>query len=55
MKSAYGVFALAVLGLYTFAGWRGYEIGGGKRGLIPANVRQAPGGYRSFTYWRGGK
>ena len=52
---AYGVFALAVLGLYTLSAWRGYEIGGEKRGLIPASVRQSPGGYRSFTYWRGGK
>ncbi len=39
----------------TASAWRGWEIGAGKRGLIPASVRQAPGGYRSFTYWRGGK
>jgi hypothetical protein len=55
MRLGYAVFALVVLGSYSLAAWRGYEIGGGKRGLIPANVRQAPGGYRSFTYWRGGK
>ena len=52
---AYGVFVLGVLGLYTLSAWRGYEIGGAKRGLIPTSVRQSPGGYRSFTYWRGGK
>jgi hypothetical protein len=55
MSGGFAVFALAILGLYSWSSWRGYEIGGGKRGLIPANVRQAPGGYRSFTYWRGGK
>ena len=55
MRSGYAVFALFLLGLYGAAALRGWEIGGGKRGLIPAEVRQAPGGYRSFTYWRGGK
>lgn len=51
----YGVFALMVLGLYGVAASRGWEMGGAKRGLIPASVRQAPGGYRSYGYWRGGK
>lgn len=51
----YGVFMMAVLGLYGMAALRGWEIGAGKRGLIPASARQAPGGYRSYSYWRGGK
>lgn len=55
MRTAYAIFALALLGLYGVASWRGFELGAGKRGLIPASVRQSPGGYRSFTYWRGGK
>ena len=55
MRSGYAIFALALLGLYGVSARRGLEIGGGKRGLIPASVRQSPGGYRSFTYWRGGK
>jgi hypothetical protein len=41
--------------LYGIAQARGWEIGGGQRGLIPKNVRQAPGGYRSFHFWQGGK
>lgn len=55
MRSGYAIFALALLGLYGVATARGWELGGGKRGIIPASVRQSPGGYRSFTYWRGGK
>jgi hypothetical protein len=55
MRSGYAIFALGLLGLYGMSSWRGWEVGASKRGLIPANVRQSPGGYRSFTYWRGGK
>jgi hypothetical protein len=55
MRTAFAGFALSLLGVYAFASWRGWELGGGKRGFIPANVRQAPGGYRSYTFWRGGK
>jgi hypothetical protein len=55
MRRAYAVFAMTVLGLYGLATWRGWEMGAEKRGFIPAGVRQAPGGYRSFNYWRGGK
>jgi hypothetical protein len=51
----YGVFAALVLTLYGMAAWKGWEIGSPKRGFIPASVRQAPGGYRSYGYWRGGK
>jgi hypothetical protein len=55
MRRVYAVYTLAMLGLYAVATWSGWEPGAGKRGLIPASVRQAPGGYRSFQYWRGGK
>ena len=51
----YMAFALAVLGLWTVATWRGWDFGAEKRGFIPQNVRQSAGGYRSFNYWRGGK
>jgi hypothetical protein len=52
---AYTIYALAVLGLWTAATLRGWDLGVQKRGFIPASVRQAPGGYRSFNNWRGGK
>jgi hypothetical protein len=55
MKRAYLTYLLGVLGLYGTSAWNGWELGGGKRGLIPASVRQAPGGYRSYSYWGGGK
>lgn len=55
MKSAYAVYALIVLGLYGVSTWRGWGILPARRGVIPASVRQSPGGYRSYGYWRGGK
>jgi hypothetical protein len=55
MRIAYALFALGILTLYGASSLRGWELGGGRRGVIPASVRQSPGGYRSFTYWRGGK
>ena len=55
IKRAYAVFALAVLGLYGCATWRGWELGFASKGKIPQSVRQSSGGYRSFAYWRGGK
>jgi hypothetical protein len=55
MMRTYTAYALAVLGLWAAATWKGWDFGAEKRGFIPQNVRQAPGGYRSFNYWRGGK
>jgi hypothetical protein len=55
MKKRYALFTLLVLGGYGTAGWRGWEMFAAEKDRIPQNIRQAPGGYRSFTYWRGGK
>jgi hypothetical protein len=55
MKRAFTVYAVLVLVLYAVASLRGWEIGSSRRGFIPQSVRQSPGGYRSFNYWRGGK
>lgn len=52
---AYAMFAAMVVSLFGFSSWRGWQIGGATRGFVPASVRAAPGGYRSFHYWRGGK
>ena len=54
MRSGYAIFALGLLGLYGMSSWRGWEVGASKRGLIPANVRQSPGGYRSYHFWHTG-
>ena len=55
MKKAFLAYAAMVLALYATASWRGWEIGSPKRGFVPQSVRQSPGGYRSYNYWRGGK
>lgn len=55
MRRLYVPFATLVLVLYAVAGARGWEIGIPRKGVIPQDVRQAPGGYRSFGFWSGGK
>ena len=55
MTRLFAAYALGILGLYGVASWRGWGLGSSKRGFVPASVRQSPGGYRSYTYWRGGK
>ena len=55
----YLLFGGAVLALYVFAAWSGWELGSPRRQFIPADVRNSPGGYRSYHFWhsgyRGGK
>jgi hypothetical protein len=55
MKKAFFAYLAVVLGGYAFTAYRGWELGSPQRGFIPAGVRQQPGGYRSYGYWRGGK
>jgi hypothetical protein len=55
MKSPYAAFALMVFVLYGLANWYGWGFSPGQRGLVPPDVRQSPGGYRSYGFWRGGK
>ncbi|MFN7971810.1 MAG: hypothetical protein U0166_05610 [Acidobacteriota bacterium] len=55
MRRLYLPYVLFVVGLYAYATFAGTEIGAARKGVIPASVRQAPGGYRSFGFWRGGK
>ncbi len=55
MKRAFTVYAVLVLALYSVATMRGWEPGSPRRGFIPQSVRQSPGGYRTYNYWRGGK
>jgi hypothetical protein len=55
MRKLFFGYLAVVMGTYALAAYQGWEMGSAKRGFIPASVRQAPGGYRSFGYWRGGK
>jgi len=51
----YRAFVGATFLLYATATWQGWEIGSAKREAIPAEMRHQPGGYRSYSFWRGGK
>lgn len=55
MRRGYLVYGLAVLAAWTLSCWRGFELFGATRGHLPQNVRQSPGGYRSYNNWGGGK
>jgi hypothetical protein len=48
-----------VLGSLLIAGYlgitlSGWEWGSEDRQVLPASVRQSPGGYRSFHFWHSG-
>lgn len=53
---ALGILVLAFYGMVAFTG---KEFGDSEREFVPADVRNSPGGYRSFHFWhsgyRGGK
>jgi hypothetical protein len=55
MRRAFTVYAALVVTLYSVAQVRGWEMSSPKRGFIPQSIRQSPGGYRSYNFWRGGK
>lgn len=54
-RRLYMGWAAALLTLFSVASVRGWDLWPARKHKIPENVRQAPGGYRSFAYWRGGK
>ena len=47
--------SIGIVLFYAVVTWRGWEPGAAKRGLIPKEARQQPGGYRAYHFWRGGK
>jgi hypothetical protein len=55
----YLIIGIVVIGAYSFVAFSGKEFGDPERQRVPADVRQSPGGYRSFHFWhsgyRGGK
>ena len=59
LKAGYLMFGSAMLLWYGAASAFGWEFGNPERQKLPADVRQSPGGYRSFHFWhsgyRGGK
>lgn len=55
----YVLIGTGALMLYGVAAWSGWEVGSPTRQQLPPDVRNSPGGYRSFHFWhsgyRGGK
>ena len=48
---AVGIVLLLLYGVASYAGW---ELGSPQRQFVPADVRNSPGGYRSFHFWHFG-
>ena len=59
LSKLYLLFGGGVLLLYVVAAFAGWELSTQPRQTLPADVRNSPGGYRSFHFWhsgyRGGK
>jgi hypothetical protein len=54
LRKFYILLGIALLGSYGIAEATGVEIGSEPQGKLPADVRHAPGGYRSFHFWHSG-
>ncbi|HEX8721730.1 MAG TPA: hypothetical protein VF736_13935 [Pyrinomonadaceae bacterium] len=50
----YLLLGAGVLLLYGAASWGGWELTTASRQTLPADVRNSPGGYRSFHFWHSG-
>jgi hypothetical protein len=59
LSKIYLFIGIAIIALYGLVALSGREFGDPQRQVVPADVRQSPGGYRSFHFWhfgyRGGK
>jgi hypothetical protein len=55
----YLILGILIIALYAVVAFTGKEFGDTQRQIVPADVRNSPGGYRSFHFWhsgyRGGK
>jgi hypothetical protein len=54
LSKLYLLLGTGVLLLYGVAAWSGWEVGSPQRQQLPADVRNSPGGYRSFHFWHSG-
>jgi hypothetical protein len=46
-----GLFVVLAYGVSDFEGW---EYGASRREVLAPDVRNSPGGYRSFHFWHSG-
>jgi hypothetical protein len=54
LSKLYLLLGCAALVLYGAAAWGGWELSTSPRQFVPADVRNSPGGYRSFHFWHSG-
>lgn len=54
LAKVYLALGLAGSAAYGGATYLGKDVGSTERTVIPASVRNAPGGYRSFHFWHSG-
>jgi hypothetical protein len=54
LSKLYLVLGTGVLLLYVVAAWSGWELTTAPRQVLPPDVRNSPGGYRSFHFWHSG-
>ena len=54
LSKLYLFLGACVLLLYAAAAWSGWELTTAPRQVLPADVRNSPGGYRSFHFWHSG-
>jgi len=54
LRKFYLAFGGLVVLLYGAASFSGWEYGAAKRQVLAPDVRNSPGGYRSFHFWHSG-
>ena len=54
MTKLYTLFGSILIVSYFFFELSGHTLGDNEVERIPPDVRQAPGGYRSFHFWHSG-
>ena len=54
LSKLYLLLGGGLLLLYAAAAWSGWELSTSSRQFVPADVRNSPGGYRSFHFWHSG-
>ncbi|NOT64407.1 MAG: hypothetical protein HOP19_29665 [Acidobacteria bacterium] len=50
----YLILGIAIVAAYAFITFNGWELGSPTPQQLPAEARNAPGGYRSFHFWHEG-
>ncbi|HEV2970354.1 MAG TPA: hypothetical protein VGY55_10210 [Pirellulales bacterium] len=50
----YAAFGVLLIGGYLAATLAGWDVTSPEQERLPSNVRQSPGGYRSFHFWHSG-